>query len=370
MSAKPQRKPPEAQKPRATVHKPTRDPSAMIAASKQHLAAVASHPRIASLLESGLPKSMDPMAASGSFSQQASTPQASTTSGYLDYEEGRVYPTGARLLLPLTHVRENPLNPRVFFSLASLSDLAQSLRENGQMEAAQVYAADSDGRFMLRSGHRRYRALKSLGQKYIRVEIVEKPADELREYFQARDLNAQHEGQSLADDAVSVARLMEGPNAPSQDELAAALHMSKAALSKLLAVAKLPHQVLEVFADNRAKFGLALGYAVFQFWQATGSNDTETAKLVERVVAEDLSIKKVDAMVAALTAHRSLKAERARPLQLAQLSNGAKGELKIFPNRVVLEAKGLDAARRKALYEKILAVIREEGLAETSEESS
>ena len=72
--------------------------------------------------------------------------------------------------VPLSALREYEHNERKTYK--GISELAASIEERGQLEPL-VVEADDDGKYVIISGHRRFRALKKLGAKRARV-IIEK----------------------------------------------------------------------------------------------------------------------------------------------------------------------------------------------------
>ena len=76
----------------------------------------------------------------------------------------------AVLELPLKQVIPNPDQPRKRFDPESLSELAQSIKTNGLLQAITVQPLD-DGRYMIVAGERRWRAHQIAKLKTIRAEV-------------------------------------------------------------------------------------------------------------------------------------------------------------------------------------------------------
>lgn len=73
--------------------------------------------------------------------------------------------------VPLEQLRDSPFNPRKTFDPAKLAELAESLKQIGQLEPLLVRPVN--GTFEVLAGHRRFRAAKIAGLKELEVRIRE-----------------------------------------------------------------------------------------------------------------------------------------------------------------------------------------------------
>lgn len=80
--------------------------------------------------------------------------------------------------IPLTQVIPNPDQPRKRFDSGALRELADSIRERGLIQAITVRPLD-DGRFMIVSGERRWRAHQLIDAPDIMCEVVKIDEDEM-----------------------------------------------------------------------------------------------------------------------------------------------------------------------------------------------
>lgn len=83
-------------------------------------------------------------------------------------------PTGEPLLLPLSALCEDPDNPRTEFPPAELQELAEDIRLHGILQPIVVQPADSDGRYRIHFGAKRFRAAGLAGLE--RVPVTVRPA--------------------------------------------------------------------------------------------------------------------------------------------------------------------------------------------------
>lgn len=88
----------------------------------------------------------------------------------------RPAPSADHCMLALDLVEPDPDNVRS--SVGDVTELAESMRTTGLVQAIRVYPVDG-GRYRIQAGHRRYAAALSLGWTEIRGDIGEPPTDDL-----------------------------------------------------------------------------------------------------------------------------------------------------------------------------------------------
>ncbi len=76
-------------------------------------------------------------------------------------------------LINLDEIDENPENEKIF-NMDDVDSLAEEIKENG-FDGAIIVFKKSDGRYEISSGHRRYRAMKKIGEKSIRCIVYDMP---------------------------------------------------------------------------------------------------------------------------------------------------------------------------------------------------
>lgn len=204
-----------------------------------------------------------------------------------DDETGLVPVPGAVFAeLPLDEIRPNPRQPRSVFDEDALDELVGSIREIGVLQPVVVRRA-GDG-YELIMGERRWRAAGAAGLEAIPA-IIRETGDEdllrdaLLENLHRSQLNPLEEAaayQQLLDDFGCT-----------HDELATRLHRSRPQISNTLRLLKLPPLVQRRVAAGvlsaghaRALLGLADGAAI--------------ERLAQRIVAEGLSVRAVEEIVA------------------------------------------------------------------------
>ncbi len=86
-------------------------------------------------------------------------------------------PIGQPLLVPLSALCEDPDNPRTEFPQAELQELAEDIRQHGILQPIVVQPADTDGRFRIHFGAKRFRAAGLAGLAQVPVTVRPIAAD-------------------------------------------------------------------------------------------------------------------------------------------------------------------------------------------------
>ena len=184
-------------------------------------------------------------------------------------------------------ISPNPKQPRTVFDEAALTELMVSIKEIGILQPPVVREV-SGGRYELIMGERRYRAAKAVGLKTIPVIIRQTPDNELLrealiENIHRSQLNPLEEGAAYA-------QLLSDFNC-THEELAAKLGRSRPHLSNTMRLLTLPQAV-----QKRVALGIiSAGHAR----ALLGLTDAaEIEKLANRIVAENLSVRSVEEIIA------------------------------------------------------------------------
>jgi ParB family chromosome partitioning protein len=184
-------------------------------------------------------------------------------------------------------ISPNPKQPRTVFDESALKELMVSIKEIGILQPPVVREV-SGGRYELIMGERRYRAAKAVGLKTIPVIIRQTPDHELLrealiENIHRSQLNPLEEGAAYA-------QLLSDFNC-THEELATKLGRSRPHLSNTMRLLTLPQAV-----QKRVALGIiSAGHAR----ALLGLTDAaEIEKLANRIVAENLSVRSVEEIIA------------------------------------------------------------------------
>ncbi|WP_058235022.1 ParB/RepB/Spo0J family partition protein [Devriesea agamarum] len=193
--------------------------------------------------------------------------------------------------IPIEEIRENPRNPRTIFDDDELDELAYSLREVGMLQPVVVRpisATDAGESFELVMGERRWRAARRAGLTAIPAIIRETSDDDLLRDALLENL---HRTQlNPLEEAAAYQQLLDDFGC-TQDELGERIGRSRPQISNTLRLLKLPPLVQRRLASG----ALSAGHA-----RALLSLDDAALieELAQRIVAEGLSVRAVEKLVA------------------------------------------------------------------------
>jgi ParB family transcriptional regulator, chromosome partitioning protein len=203
--------------------------------------------------------------------------------------------------VPLDSIEPNPRQPREVFDADALAELVTSIREVGILQPIVVRELDP-GRYQLIMGERRWRASREAGLESVPA-IVRDTADDallrdaLLENLHRQELNALEE-------AAAYAQLLEEFGA-THEELADRVGRSRSHVTNTLRLLHLTPSV-----QRRVAAGvLSAGHA--RALLALDDADAQE-RLASRVVAEGLSVRAVEEIVAVGGQERAVPAPRTR----------------------------------------------------------
>lgn len=201
----------------------------------------------------------------------------------------RIKPTSRMAEIDLVDIIPNPEQPRKQFDEASLDELSESIRQMGVIQPVTV-RKNNDGKYIIISGERRWRAARKAGLEripaYIReAEPVEVHTMALVENIQRQDLNA-------IEVARSMQRLIDECHL-TQDALAEKLGKKRSSVSNYLRLLKLPEQVQTAVSEGVISMGHAKALA--------GAPAEKQLPLLEKCIGKALSVRQIEDLVRQLT---------------------------------------------------------------------
>ena len=207
--------------------------------------------------------------------------------------------------LPLARIHPNRFQPRHAFSSESISELAQTLREEGLLQP--IIVREDGEEYEIIAGERRFRAAQSLGWEKIPA-IVNNLSDQqtaslaLIENLQREDLNP-------IDEATAYENLME-LNSLTQAQLAKDIGKSQSYVANKLRLLKLDPQVQEALAQGAitARHGRAL--------LALSSDQQKQA--LEQILSDKLNVKQTEELVAKLLEEPAKPKEKRKVFRMSQ----------------------------------------------------
>jgi ParB family chromosome partitioning protein len=204
-------------------------------------------------------------------------------------------------MLAIDRVRPGRYQPRTRMDPASLSELAESIREQGVMQPILVRPVDG-ARFEIIAGERRWRAAGQAGLREVPA-LVRTVADNavlalaLVENIQREDLNPLEEAHGLA-------RLVDEFKL-THEAVAKAIGRSRSAVTNLLRLTTLAKPVQEYLLSGALEMGHARALLALPLTQQAGA--------ATRVVNGNLSVRETERLVHALLNPAKRAARRARP---------------------------------------------------------
>ncbi len=192
--------------------------------------------------------------------------------------------------IAIKQITANPQQPRQYFDNEALQELAASIRQKGVITPITV--RDTDGKFMLIAGERRWRAAKLAGLEEIPAYIIEITDDvdmvevALIENIQRENLNPIEEAEAFA--------VLSGKHDLSQQDIAKAVGKKRVTITNSLRLLKLPLKIKHSLRDQviSAGHGRAL----------LGSKTTRSQlELWQRIVRDGLSVRMTEALVKKMT---------------------------------------------------------------------
>ncbi len=199
-------------------------------------------------------------------------------------------------------ITPNPRQPRQNFDEDSLEELASSIREVGLLQPVVVRKV-MPGRFELVMGERRWRACQRAGLEHVPAIVRGTPDDELLR--EALMENLHREQLNPLEEAAAYQQLLDDFSA-THDELARKVGRSRPHISNTIRLLQLPPAVQRRVAAGVLSAGHARALLSL-------SDPQEQDALAHRIVAEGLSVRAVEEIVA--LGHQQAKPRRASPKQ-------------------------------------------------------
>jgi len=200
------------------------------------------------------------------------------------------------LYLPISQVESCSSQPRKHFDEASLAELADSIREHGIIQPLTVRKLAS-GYYQIIAGERRWRASKQAGLHTIPAYI--RTADDENVMEMALIENIQREDLNSVEIALAYQHLIEQYNL-TQEKLSERIGKNRSTITNYLRLLRLPAPIQMALQNKDIDMGHARALLALD-------NPTLQIKLFQQIIQENLSVRKVEEMVKALTEGESVK---------------------------------------------------------------
>lgn len=191
--------------------------------------------------------------------------------------------------IEISLIAPNPKQPRTNFDEDALEELADSIRALGVIQPVTV-KKETDGKYIIISGERRWRASQLAGLTTIPAYIREVDDQSLHEMalvenIQRQDLNA-------IEVAISMQRLLDECNL-TQDTLSSRLGKKRSTIANYMRLLKLPVEVQAAVKDDYISMGHAKAIA-------SAPEESQVA-ILKKVIKKNLSVRQTEELVKRFT---------------------------------------------------------------------
>lgn len=200
----------------------------------------------------------------------------------------------------------DPENVRSHIDDATIDEMAETIKERGQLQPITVAPKDADGRYRIMFGERRWRACRKLG---VQVRAIVNKTDDIEQVRIDQFIeNDQREDLSTAD----MIRFVTGQVAKGRSlaELARATGRNRTLLTRYQGLAKAPDYIAALFADISMRSAVALT-------QAAKTDDVATRAFVANTPAEDMTVLACERFAREVGAKKSAPKPEPAPVQEA-----------------------------------------------------
>ena len=200
--------------------------------------------------------------------------------------------------LPLSKIKPNKNQPRQSFDAEPLSELADSIKQNGVLQPIMVRKVGSS--YEIVAGERRYQAAKIAGLKEIPV-LIREVSDEdvfklaLIENLQRSDLNP-------IEEALGFKTLIEQNNL-TQEKLAKAVSKSRPTIANALRLLDLPKEVQDLLGEGKLSAGHARAILAV-------AGQEGRIKLAKKVVEDNLSVRQTESLAPLYSGNNTVVSHR------------------------------------------------------------
>ncbi len=228
--------------------------------------------------------------------------------------------------IEISEIHPNRQQPRHRFSDEKITELADSIREQGLLQPV-IVTKSGDG-YELVCGERRTKAAERCGLTKIPAIVKDIAEDKLLEWALVE--NIQREDLNPIEEAQAYLRLAE-ERGYSHDDIAKKVGKDRSTVANTVRLLRLPQEILEGLIEGRLQSGHARALLALP----TPEHQRQLAK---RIMEDKLSVRQVEEMVGKIAA-RKRRGKQARPINADILALETKLEQKlgtqvrIYPNR-------------------------------------
>lgn len=187
--------------------------------------------------------------------------------------------------IPINNIRSNPYQPRKYFDMTSLRELAASIKEYGVMQPVSVRLIN--GSYELVSGERRLRAAKIAELKTIPCIIINVSDNDSA--FMALIENLQRQNLNFIEEAEGYQNLVSDYGL-TQEEIAAKVGKSQSSVANKMRILKLSPYVKKLLLENNLTERHARALLKIP-------DDVTQKYILYKIIDNDLNVKKTEELV-------------------------------------------------------------------------
>lgn len=195
-------------------------------------------------------------------------------------------PASAISEIPVAAIEVNPFQPRTHFDKVALQELSESIKVQGIIQPITVRKLE-EGQYQLISGERRLQASKLAGLKMVPAYV--RTANDQQMLEMALIENIQRENLNAIEVALSYQRLLSECDLK-QEQLGDRVGKNRTTVNNYLRLLKLPPDIQAALRDKRISMGHARALINIE-------DIDKQLNIFKKVIAEDLSVRKVEALV-------------------------------------------------------------------------
>ncbi len=199
----------------------------------------------------------------------------------------RLKPMSRMAEIDIRDIVPNPSQPRTQFDEEALGELADSIRQLGVIQPVTV-RKDDNGKYIIISGERRWRAAQQAGLTSLPAYIRE--VDDETLYAMALVENIQRQDLNAIEIALGMQRLIDECHL-TQEALSERVGKKRSSVSNYLRLLKLPNEVQLALKEGLISMGHAKAIA--------GAPDAQQLRLLKRCIRKGLSVRQIEDLVRA-----------------------------------------------------------------------
>lgn len=184
--------------------------------------------------------------------------------------------------LNLSDLRPNPYQPRKVFNDEALSELAESIKENGVFQP--IIVKKSIKGYEIIAGERRYRASILAGKTNIPAIIRNFTEEQMIEIALLENL--QRENLNAIEEAMAYKNMLEKLNL-TQEQLSKKVSKSRSHITNMLGLLRLPKEVQDMIISNKLTMGHARALSKLE-------NEEQIIEMANKIVNEKLPVRETE----------------------------------------------------------------------------